>query len=75
MAGPNPTAVVAADFNHDQKLDLAVSDFDGTVSIFLGRGDGSFQTAMTFPAGSNCGFLSAGDFDGDGNLDVGSNQR
>jgi hypothetical protein len=70
MAGELPAAVIAADFNNDQKLDLAVSNLDGTVSIFLGNGDGSFQTAMNFAAGYDSLFLAAGDFNGDGKLDL-----
>jgi hypothetical protein len=39
-----PVAVVAADFNHDGNLDLAVADFGNeVVETLLGRGDGSFR--------------------------------
>lgn len=35
--------VLADDFNNDTKLDLAViNQFDGTTSILLGKGDGTF---------------------------------
>jgi hypothetical protein len=73
MAGQNPSSVIAADFNRDQKLDLAVANLDGTVSIFLGDGNGSFQPAMSFRAGVYCTFLAAGDFNGDGILDLAVN--
>ncbi len=72
-AGEDPGTVIAADLNHDQKLDLAVANLDGTVSIFLGNGDGSFQTAMNFRAGAYCTFVAAGDFNGDGILDLAVN--
>src|SRR6516162_5878655 len=59
--------LVVADLNHDIIPDLAVADFgSGDVSVLLGNGDGSFQPAHTFAAGSNPGALLVGDFNGDG---------
>ncbi len=72
--GLGPYAVIAADFNHDGKLDLAVSDeFDNAVSILLGNGDGTFQPRKDFVTPTYPHELSAGDFDGDGNLDLAVN--
>jgi hypothetical protein len=64
-----PDYVIAADFNNDGILDLAVGAFGGKVAILLGRGDGQFDAARYFSAGSAVA-LAAGDFDGDGNLDL-----
>jgi len=74
--GNAPISVAIADFNGDGHPDLAVANQkDGTVSILLGNGDGTFaaQTTVTLPAGTAAvspSALATGDFDGDGNLDI-----
>jgi hypothetical protein len=61
---------VAADFNGDGKLDLAISD-GGQLEILLGNGDGSFTPG---PAAKPYGgpVMAAGDFYGDGKTDLAS---
>jgi hypothetical protein len=44
--------------------------FDGTVSVLLSNGDGTFQPAQAFPAGSSPRSVAVGDFNGDGKLDL-----
>ena len=74
--GGNPTAIVAGDFNGDGiTLDLAVASYGsvvmGTVSVLLGNGDGTFQPAGHLPArAAYPTAMVAGDFNGDGNLDL-----
>jgi Bacterial Ig-like domain (group 3)/FG-GAP-like repeat len=69
-----PTAVVIGTFSSNGDLDLAVDDGTaGGMFVLLGNGDGTFQTAIH--SGNTSGlpgfsFLAAGDFNGDGNLDV-----
>ncbi len=67
-----PTSVITGDFNRDGKLDLAVANqTDDTVSILLGKGDGTFQTQATYPAGgTSVAAVALGDFDGDNKLDM-----
>jgi hypothetical protein len=65
--------IVAGDFNHDGKIDLAAAHLAfraAEVSVSLNNGDGTFQTASTYRAGSEPRFVSTGDFNGDHNLDL-----
>ena len=74
--GTYPGALVAVDFNGDSKLDLAVAPgylSTGLVSILLGNGDGTFQPHVDYPTAINDSSLAAGDFNGDGKLDLATN--
>ena len=71
--GMNPSGLIASDFNGDRKIDLATANSaDGTVSILLGNGDGTFtaQPPLAIGAGSAPNSLTAGDFNADGILDL-----
>jgi hypothetical protein len=71
QVGTAPQAVAFGDFNGDGKVDLVVSNSgDGSVSILLGNGDGTFQPASNIPAGKNPVSIAVGDFNGDGRLDL-----
>src|SRR5205823_461052 len=41
-----------------------------TVAVLLGNGDGTFQAGVAYYAGLNPAFVTLGDFNGDGKLDV-----
>jgi hypothetical protein len=70
-----PGQVDTCDFNHDGKLDIAtLSHFsdtgEGDVGIFLGNGDGTFQTQMNYGHGFGLDNFDVGDVNRDGNLDI-----
>jgi len=65
--------VAVGDFNRDGKLDIAVPNSDrisNGVSILLGNGDGTFQPAVTYDAGTNADGVVDGDFNDDGVPDL-----
>jgi hypothetical protein len=66
-----PFAVIAADLNGDNKLDLAVCTGSAFLSVLVGNGDGTFQKHVDFPVSNSQGVsMVAGDFNGDGRLDL-----
>ncbi len=73
LVGNGPDAIVAADFNNDGKLDLAIANYgDGTITLLLGNGDGTFTQASGSPyaVGQYPYQIAAADFNGDGKLDL-----
>jgi hypothetical protein len=62
-----------ADFNNDGKQDIVLANANGTVSIAISNGDGTFQSpvALTLPTlGCSVSYAAAADVNGDGNVDL-----
>jgi hypothetical protein len=69
--GNGPQWVGTGDFNQDGKPDLAVANStDGTISILLGNGDGTFAPQPVVSVGPGVVFGAVGDLNGDGIPDL-----
>ncbi len=69
--GVAPQSVMTADLNGDGVMDLAVANQNGnSVSILLGKPDGTFAPKVDYPVGASPRMVIAGDFNRDGKLDL-----
>ena len=70
-SGVTPNSIVAGDFNKDGRMDLAFTNTNSnSIGVVIGNGDGTFQTAQTYPTGKAPIDIISADLDGDGNLDL-----
>jgi hypothetical protein len=79
LVGQSAGSIAVGDFNKDDKLDLAVVNQtcpggncapQGSVSILLGNGDGTFQKHVDYATGRIPTNVIAADMNGDGNADL-----
>jgi hypothetical protein len=77
--GYQSLGIAAGDFNGDGTLDLAVANNcadsacskGGTVTVLIGKGDGTFKPAVSYASGGQGAFsVAVGDFNKDGLADL-----
>ena len=66
-----PGAIALADLDGSGTQDVVTANRDGTVTVLLGAGDGSFVVKGTYPSGASASFdVVVGDLSGDSVPDV-----
>ena len=67
-----PKGIASADLDGDGNADLAVSNTDGSVTVFFGLGNGRFRAPVHLSTGGTNSLrgIVCADFDGDGRPDI-----
>ncbi|MBT6345470.1 MAG: VCBS repeat-containing protein [Nitrospina sp.] len=74
--GQGPSHLLTSDLNLDGEPDLiSANTKNSTISILLGKGDGSFASALNIPVGAEPTMAAVGDIDRDGYPDLAVNAR
>lgn len=68
--GGAASGLIVGDFNKDGNLDMATNEMGVGINVFLGQGDGTFESPLISLPYNLFPPLATGDFNSDGNLDV-----
>lgn len=66
----NPIGVITVDVNVDGIADLVTANMAQSISVLLGRGDGTFAAPVSYPAGTSPFWVAEGDFNNDAKPDL-----
>ncbi|MGA9643472.1 MAG: FG-GAP-like repeat-containing protein [Terriglobales bacterium] len=72
VTGTGPAVVAVGDFRGNGLIDVVTGNNDtaNTVSVLLGKGDGTFAAHVDYAVGAAPSGIAVGDFNGDGKLDI-----
>ncbi|MFY9269391.1 MAG: FG-GAP-like repeat-containing protein, partial [Candidatus Manganitrophaceae bacterium] len=74
--GNAPNAIIAGDFNQDQRMDMAISNSgSGTITVLLGSTDGTFQPLSDPNSGSPIAISAGTDPEAMASVDMNSDAR
>ena len=68
--GADPRGIASADLNGDGKVDLVIANYESTVSVLLGNGDGTFASRADYATGPTPSSIAIGDVNGDAKPDL-----
>ena len=63
-------AITLNDMNGDGNLDVIAGNYNASLRLYLGNGNGTFATGVDIDASSNTAALITGDVDNDGDMDL-----
>jgi hypothetical protein len=64
------TAITAANLNHDKFPDLVIGGVQGTLSVLLNKGDGTFAKPVNYKVGNDPVSIATGDLKNNGKVDL-----